>query len=499
MTGIFDGLSATDARQVKAAGTAVRLPADWSPIHEKTPAYKAYILLSGAASVRRGGREVATLGPGDVFGEAGLVNHKLRNASIVTTTPVQALHFTAEQLGLLRALFPRSATPLTGRPRTVSARRSGRRGEEARALMSGHWRRRRWARPCGFTRVEVCAMACVPFDEAEELWQHLGFPRAADDDVAFTETDVEALTLTPELVALGVLKADTQAALVRTWGRSYARLAEWQAELLTVAVDGDHPSVNRRPRREGAAEGRAAPGLRLATPPVRRERRCCTPGRRFPVTHAVAFADIVGYTGRSHHLTETGLVAWVEGFEDPLTRASSRRGPGDQDYRRRGPLHRRLPRPLQPRSPSSLARGEDPEDDFPRVRAGIAYGEVVTRLGDVFGPTVNLAARLTSIARPGTVIVDRGAFDALTPAGSETDPHGAPTGPRRGGVRRRPRLPPTPHPAYLGEGLLPPRALGGPPSGDRRTKSPTRHGWEFARGLPGCAPPAPGRARQGPP
>ena len=106
MTGIFDGLSAKDARQVKAAGTAVRLPADWSPIHEKTPADKAYILLSGEASVRRGGQEVATLGPGDVFGEAGLVNHRLRNASIVTTTPVQALHFTAEQLDRLCARVP---------------------------------------------------------------------------------------------------------------------------------------------------------------------------------------------------------------------------------------------------------------------------------------------------------------------------------------------------------------------------------------------------------
>ena len=96
MTGIFDGLSAKDTRRVHAAGTPVRLPRDWSPIHEKTPADKAYILLEGEASVRRGGQEVARLGPGDVFGEAGLVNHKLRNASIVTTTPVELLHFTAE-------------------------------------------------------------------------------------------------------------------------------------------------------------------------------------------------------------------------------------------------------------------------------------------------------------------------------------------------------------------------------------------------------------------
>jgi len=37
----------------------------------------------------------------------------------------------------------------------------------------------------------------------------------------------------------------------------------------------------------------------------------------------------------------------------------------------------------------------------------MASGEVMPRLGDVFGPTVNLASRLTKVARPGTVLVDR--------------------------------------------------------------------------------------------
>ena len=39
---------------------------------------------------------------------------------------------------------------------------------------------------------------------------------------------------------------------------------------------------------------------------------------------------------------------------------------------------------------------------------------MVSRLGDVYGPTVNIAARLTSIARPGSVLVDRGAFEWLS-------------------------------------------------------------------------------------
>jgi adenylate cyclase len=37
----------------------------------------------------------------------------------------------------------------------------------------------------------------------------------------------------------------------------------------------------------------------------------------------------------------------------------------------------------------------------------MAYGTVLSRLGDVYGEPVNLASRLTSIARPGSVLVDR--------------------------------------------------------------------------------------------
>jgi adenylate cyclase len=59
-------------------------------------------------------------------------------------------------------------------------------------------------------------------------------------------------------------------------------------------------------------------------------------------------------------------------------------------------------------------RGADPDDDFPGVRAGLAHGEVVARLGDVLGPTVNIASRLTSVARPGTVLVDDGAHERLS-------------------------------------------------------------------------------------
>ena len=43
--------------------------------------------------------------------------------------------------------------------------------------------------------------------------------------------------------------------------------------------------------------------------------------------------------------------------------------------------------------------------DYPPLRAGIACGQAVHRWGDWFGTPVNLASRLTTRARPSTVLV----------------------------------------------------------------------------------------------
>jgi adenylate cyclase len=50
-----------------------------------------------------------------------------------------------------------------------------------------------------------------------------------------------------------------------------------------------------------------------------------------------------------------------------------------------------------------IARADD-EDDFPPLRAGVAYGPAVNRWGDWYGSTVNIASRLTARARPAAVL-----------------------------------------------------------------------------------------------
>jgi len=272
-----------------------------------------------------------------------------------------------------------------------------------------------------YTREQVADRAGVPLQVAEELWQQLGFPHAADGDVAFTDADLEALERTKELISLGILTPDSQAALVRTWGRSFARLAEWQVGLLAGrAVEGDDP------------EERLTELMDVVLPNVEKlqayiwRRHLASASNRLlgeagidavgaTSSTAVVFVDIVGYTGQSKTLTDHERVDWVEYFEDEMTRSVVEHG---------GRVIKTIGDEIlfvadDPVAAAEVAlrateRGADDDDRFPLVRAGVAYGDVVSRLGDVFGPTVNIASRLTSVARPGTVLVDRGLHEMMS-------------------------------------------------------------------------------------
>lgn len=95
---VLDGLSRDEVQRIRSAGTPLTLPQGWSPISEQTPADKAYILEEGEVSVRRGGQEVATLGPGQIIGEAAVLNRSLRTATVVAVTPLRVIHLTGETL-----------------------------------------------------------------------------------------------------------------------------------------------------------------------------------------------------------------------------------------------------------------------------------------------------------------------------------------------------------------------------------------------------------------
>lgn len=61
----------------------------------------------------------------------------------------------------------------------------------------------------------------------------------------------------------------------------------------------------------------------------------------------------------------------------------------------------------------ALVAATETDDDFPRLRVGLATGMAVSRAGDWFGSPVNLASRVTGAARPGTVLVAESTREAI--------------------------------------------------------------------------------------
>jgi CRP/FNR family cyclic AMP-dependent transcriptional regulator len=102
----FSGFTDGEIDLVLDAATYLTVPEGWAMMAENTPADKAYLILSGEVSVRRGGDEVARVGAGELIGEMALVNHKLRSATVVTETPLEALHFTDAAVAALTEKIP---------------------------------------------------------------------------------------------------------------------------------------------------------------------------------------------------------------------------------------------------------------------------------------------------------------------------------------------------------------------------------------------------------
>ncbi|HEV3379359.1 MAG TPA: adenylate cyclase regulatory domain-containing protein [Thermoleophilaceae bacterium] len=126
---------------------------------------------------------------------------------------------------------------------------------------------------------------------------------------------------------------------------------------------------------------------------------------------AVGFVDIVGFTRLGEQVEPDELGAVVRGFEEMVEDAV------------RSPV--RLVKTIgdaamlaAPEAPPlidtmlELVEGSREDDDRPLLRAGIASGEALPRAGDLYGRPVNLASRLTSFARRGSVVTSKEVHDA---------------------------------------------------------------------------------------
>ena len=91
---LFEGCSKSELAKIGRIADEIDLPEGKELIRENETARQFFILTGGWADVRRKGRRINTLGPGDFFGEIGLVTGRPTSATVTTTEPARALVIT---------------------------------------------------------------------------------------------------------------------------------------------------------------------------------------------------------------------------------------------------------------------------------------------------------------------------------------------------------------------------------------------------------------------
>lgn len=261
-----------------------------------------------------------------------------------------------------------------------------------------------------FTRADAVRETGVPAEFTERLWRSFGFASPGDGVPAFTEGDLSALRRIKGLLERNSLGDRTEELVLgqaRAFGQTMARLAEWQSGLLTGAgldlsvlneqfLGHLEPLLLHAWRRQLAAAGARA----LAS--------MSEDGELTARPVAVGFADMVSFTAMSKELNELELGRIVERFETTAADIVAAHGArliktlGDEV------LYAADSAATGVEVGIDISEAVQRETEVPDVRVGMAYGPVLPLMGDIFGTTVNLASRLTSIARPGTLVADEG-------------------------------------------------------------------------------------------
>ena len=288
--------------------------------------------------------------------------------------------------------------------------------------------------PPVLTSIDVASAAGVTVEQARRLWRALGFPDAGEQP-AFNEADLSALSTLIGTVESGAIDFDTAVRMTRAVGQTMARLADWQVATLAPRVEeleaGPEATGSRLGSAVRLAEQVGVPFERLLIYSWRRHLAAAV-GRVEALGAAdedlsttevtVGFADLVSFTALSNEMHEDRLADMVEIFESRCADVVAGR-------------HGRVIKTL---GDSVLFIADDPiqalniafdivgvignDSRLPDVRLGLATGSVIMRLGDVFGPPVNLAARLTGVARRNRVIVDHATAELLPESKFDTRP-----------------------------------------------------------------------------
>lgn len=304
---------------------------------------------------------------------------------------------------------------------------------------------------------DLAERAGIDVDAVRTYWRTMGLPHADPDDAVYTEADAEAIDRAVALTREHGLDDHTVMTVTRSLGHTSDRLALWQVEALVedMATRYELDDVTARllvldrladlapvleaqlvhsyRRQLAAIAGRyAAEFGELREPGADRT--------ALPLARAVGFADMVSFTRRTAGLGSWDLSVFVQRFETAARDVISAGGGrvvktiGDavlfvaDDAPTGASIALDLAATLggdETGAPAAASAGSGPAapvtaptvHDLPRrgdqdapalapVRVGFVWGRVLSRFGDVFGPHVNLAARLTDIAEPSAVYTD---------------------------------------------------------------------------------------------
>jgi len=109
---LFSSCTASELRKIRSSLDSVSVPAGKILVQEGHIGQEFFVIVSGRAAVTRNGRKVATLGPGDHFGELALLDRRPRSASVVSETELDVLVMSQRQFNSLLESVPSIARKL---------------------------------------------------------------------------------------------------------------------------------------------------------------------------------------------------------------------------------------------------------------------------------------------------------------------------------------------------------------------------------------------------
>jgi adenylate cyclase len=277
--------------------------------------------------------------------------------------------------------------------------------------------------PRRYARAELSQVTGIDTDEASQMWRALGFATVEDRDVVFTDGDVTALRNARALSDNLGIDDEMLTAMTRMLGQTFSRLAAWQGQLLMEMVGSRPELLTSEDALTGYLE-ELLPTIQDIQTFVWRRQLAAYFSR--VVSHAtgemaeagtatsvVGFADMSDFTTLTRKASEAELRGVLDAFESLAS---------DIVGAHNGRIVKTIGDEVlfvadEPLDGAQIAlelqEAAGAHDRLPPLRVGLAAGPVVNRLGDVYGSTVNIASRLTSICRPGWVLVDRVMAESL--------------------------------------------------------------------------------------